>query len=86
LTARKIANRTSFEQKNFNISLDRIKPRAYFPLCLCNSAQACSRGGVKFPTGGMERLLQARERLNIQGQQIRCDAGADGIVRMKESK
>ncbi|ETC89601.1 hypothetical protein XHC_0857 [Xanthomonas hortorum pv. carotae str. M081] len=25
-----------------------------------------------------------RETLEAQGQQIRCDAGADGIVRMKE--
>lgn len=27
----------------------------------------------------------ARERLPRQGQQTRCDSGADGIVRMRES-
>ena len=45
------------------------------------------RGGVRFPTGGKTGNGQARERLSNlvwQGQQIRCDSGADGIVRMKE--
>ena len=43
-----------------------------------------SQGGVQFPTGGT-----ARERfgfpLKPSGQQIRCNSGADGIVRMKEN-
>lgn len=43
-----------------------------------------SQGGVQLPTGGI-----ARERLGFGnkslGQQIRCNSGADGIVRMKEN-
>lgn len=48
------------------------------------------RGGVRFPTGGKVSASgsQARERLHgwsiVQGQQIWCEAKADGIVRMKE--
>ena len=38
-----------------------------------------SQGGVQFPTGGT-----ARERVLRDGQQIRCNSWADGIVRMKE--
>ena len=47
----------------------------------------CSQGGVKFPTGGIGRNPGARERFRSwpEGQQIRCDAGADGIVRMEEN-
>jgi hypothetical protein len=37
------------------------------------------QGGVQFPTGGI-----ARERLQLQGQQIWWNSRADGIVRMKE--
>jgi len=40
-----------------------------------------SQGGVKFPTGGKQLELQARERLDgsaIQGQQIWCKSRADG--------
>jgi 3,4-dihydroxy 2-butanone 4-phosphate synthase len=43
---------------------------------------------VQFPTGGIGRNPGARKRFRAcsEGQQIRCDAGADGIVRMEESK
>ena len=47
-----------------------------------------SRGGVKFPTGG--NRAKARQPASAcslweQGQQTRCDSGADGIVRMVEN-
>ncbi len=42
---------------------------------------------MEFPTGGIGKNPGARERFRAvpKGQQIRCDAGADGIVRMEES-
>ncbi|KQM32504.1 hypothetical protein ASD74_14770 [Rhizobium sp. Root564] len=47
----------------------------------------CSQGGAQFPTGGIGIDPGARERFRVsEGQQIRCDAGADGIVRMEENK
>jgi hypothetical protein len=41
---------------------------------------------VQVPTGGIAReRLSAPNFLGSKGQQIRCNSGADGIVRMKES-
>ena len=53
----------------------------------CSLSSRCSQGGVEFPTGGIGSDPGARERFRLQpkGQQIRCEAGADGIVRMEES-
>ena len=42
----------------------------------------CSQGGVKFPTGGES----PRALPETEGQQIRCNSGADGIVRMEENR
>jgi len=41
-----------------------------------------SRGGVKFPTGGVGICASARERTTFMGcgQQIRCESEADGTT------
>jgi len=44
-----------------------------------------SQGGVRFPTGGKAATPSPRALRASEGQQIRCDSGADGIVRMKEN-
>jgi hypothetical protein len=40
------------------------------------------QGGAKFPTGGRDRKVRARERFRFapEGQQIRSEAGADGYA------
>src|SRR5690606_4233528 len=48
----------------------------------------CSQGGVQFPTGGKGRNAKPASAFRPKGpwgQQIRCNSGADGIVRMKEN-
>lgn len=56
-----------------------------------NTERRRSRGGVQFPTGGVcfgrvsvPRHQPASARRVWRGQQIRCDPGADGRVRMEE--
>jgi hypothetical protein len=44
-----------------------------------------SQGGVQFPTGGKAATPSPRAPHEGGGQQIRCNSGADGIVRMKEN-
>ena len=46
-----------------------------------------SQGGVRFPTGGngATRSPRALPDFGPEGQQIRLDSGADGIVRMIEN-
>ncbi len=49
------------------------------------SSRLRSQGGVQFPTGGKAATPSPRAPGFCRGQQIRCDSGADGIVRMKEN-
>lgn len=76
-----VCSRTNDEHKQQKVAVGLAFWRTQ-PLC-----SRCSQGGVQFPTGGIGSDPGARERFRAkpEGQQIRCEAGADGIVRMEES-